>query len=95
MGGRLLGSSHSGAMTGHCAAGAVKRLFGCAAFSFEAGVHGLPCQSTRRRGAGPSMPSHHTPPSSVMATLVKIEFRLTASMAFGLVLRLVPGATPK
>ena len=28
-------------------AGVVKRLFGCAAFSVEAGVHGRPCQSMR------------------------------------------------
>ena len=76
-------------------AGVVKRELGCAAFVPEPGVHGWPCQSVRRSGTGPSMPSHHTPPSSVMATLVKIELLLTASMALGFVLRLVPGATPK
>src|SRR5580658_10003884 len=41
------------------------------------------------------MPSHHTPPSGVSATLVKIEFRASVSMAFGLVLWDVPAATPK
>ena len=41
------------------------------------------------------MPSHQTPPSGVSATLVKIEFRASVAMAFGLVLADVPGATPK
>src|SRR5579859_6878304 len=88
-------SSQWGDRTGFCVAGVVKRELGWAALVPEAGVHGLPCQSTRRCGTGPSRPSHHTPRSSVMATLVKIEFWLTAAIAFGLVLRLVPGATPK
>ena len=41
------------------------------------------------------MPSHHTPPSGVSATLVKIVFRATVAIAFGLVFSDVPGATPK
>ena len=41
------------------------------------------------------MPSHHTPPSGVSATLVKIEFVASVAMAFGLVFSEVPGATPK
>src|SRR6516225_6684589 len=41
------------------------------------------------------MPSHHTPPSGVSATLVKMVFFASDFMALGLVLMLVPGATPK
>src|ERR1700687_1834074 len=41
------------------------------------------------------MPSHHTPPSGVRATLVKMEFLASVAIAFGLVLCDVPGATPK
>src|SRR5512140_1044450 len=41
------------------------------------------------------MPSHHTSPSGVMAQLVKIEFFVAVSMAFGFDFMLVPGATPK
>ena len=41
------------------------------------------------------MPSHHGQPSSVTATLVKIEFFCTVAIAFGFVLLDVPGATPK
>ena len=41
------------------------------------------------------MPSHHTPPSGVSATLVKIVFLASAAIAFGLVFIDVPGATPK
>src|SRR6266851_2951171 len=89
------GSSQCGEITGFWVAGVVNRELGWAALVPEAGVQGLPCQSVRCWGTGPSMPSHHTPPSSVIATLVKIEFLPSASMALGLVLRLVPGATPK
>src|SRR5947208_4804867 len=39
------GSCQFGEMDGHCSAGVVKRLFGCAAFSVEVGVDGRPCQS--------------------------------------------------
>ena len=38
---------------------------------------------------------HHTPPSSVMATLLKIVSLNMVAMATGLLARLVPGATPK
>ena len=41
------------------------------------------------------MPSHHTPPSAVTATFVKIVFVAIIAMAFGLVVADVPGATPK
>src|ERR687886_2997611 len=79
------GSSQWGEMTGFWPAGVVKRELGCAALVPEPGVQGRPCQSVRRSGTGPSMPSHHTVPSSFRATLVKIEFLETASIALGLV----------
>src|SRR5580692_1661864 len=41
------------------------------------------------------MPSHQTPPSGVSATLVKMVLLASVAMALGLVLALVPGATPK
>src|SRR5919106_4935364 len=87
------GSSHSGAIEGHCAAGVVKRAFGCAAGSSESGVHSLPCQSIAWAGGPSVMPSHQTSPSSVIAQLVKIEFPLIVAIAFGFVFSLVPGAT--
>ena len=40
-------------------------------------------------------PSHHTSPSSVNATLVKMQLAYRVSMAFWLVPCPVPGATPK
>jgi hypothetical protein len=71
--GTPVGFSQSGSMDGHLAAGAVKRELGCAAFgrSFQS----LPCQSMSCAGGSPSMPSHHTSPSSVSATLVKMVLR--------------------
>ena len=61
--------------TGTGCAGAVKREFGCAAFSRRAlASTALPRQSVRRSGTSPSLPSHHGLPSSVTATLVKIVF---------------------
>src|SRR5579864_951746 len=89
------GSSQWDDNAGLLVAGVVKRELGWAALVPVAGVQGLPCQSVTCAGGGPSMPSHHTLPSSVMATFVKIESWLTAVMALGLVLPLVPGATPK
>src|SRR5260370_37780109 len=89
------GSSQCGDSAGLFVAGVVKREFGWAALVPEAGVQGRPCQSVSWSGAAPLKPSHHTSPSSVRATLVKMLSRETASIAFGLVLRLVPGATPK
>src|SRR6266852_3481025 len=97
--GTPLGFSQSGSIVGHCEAGAVKRAFGCAAFapvSFAiCGVHFLPRQSRHSAGGSSVMPSHHTPPSGVRATFVKMVFRANVAIAFGLVFALVPGATPK
>src|SRR5581483_7158763 len=89
------GSSHSGAMTGHCLAGVVKREFGCAALRPAEGVHGRRSQSISSAGFSSVMPSHQTSPSTVMAQLVKMEFRVAVSMALGFDFMLVPGATPK
>src|SRR5579885_1846986 len=93
------GSSHAGSMVGLWDAGAVKREFGCAALAPVSlaicGVQRLPCQSRHSAGGSSVIPSHHTPPSGVRATLVKMLFRLSAAMAFGLVFIDVPGATPK
>src|ERR671918_171152 len=93
--GTPLGSSHSSAIEGHCAAGVVKRAFGCAAGSWRSGVQSSPFQSIAWPGASPVMPSHQMSPSSVSAQLVKIVFRSIVAIAFGLVLWLVLGATPK
>src|SRR6266487_4625178 len=97
--GTPFGFSQSGSIVGHCEAGAVKRALGCAAFApvclAIAGVHLLPCQSRHSAGGSSVMPSHHTPPSGVSATLVKIELVASVAIAFGLVLTEVPGATPK
>src|SRR5215467_1730024 len=97
--GTPFGSSQAGSIVGHCDAGAVKRALGCAAFApvFAAisGVHRLPCQSWHSEGGSSVMPSHHTPPSGVSATLVKMVLRASVAMALGLVFRDVPGATPK
>src|SRR6185312_16951569 len=93
------GSSHEGSIVGHCDAGAVKRALGWAALRpvslAISGVQRLPCQSWHSFGGSSVMPSHHTPPSGVNATLVKIEFLARVVMAFGFVLTDVPGATPK
>src|SRR5213593_4419468 len=93
--GTPLGFSQSGSMVGHWRAGAVNRPFGCAAGVPLFGVHLLPRQSISSAGGSAVMPSHHTPPSGVSATLVKIVFFASAAMALGLVLTDVPGATPK
>src|SRR5215207_11428349 len=92
--GTPLGSSQSGSIDGHCAAGAVKRAFGWAAGSGDAGVQSRPLQSIRWAGGSP-MPSHHTSPSSVSATLVKMQLAASVAIAFGFDLPEVPGATPK
>ena len=73
----------------------VKRAFGCAAGSWRSGVQSLPFQSIACAGGSPVIPSHQMSPSSVSAQLVKIELRSIVSIAFGLVLWLVFGATPK
>src|SRR5580765_3807717 len=89
------GSSHSGAIDGHCAAGTVKRAFGCAAGRPAAGVHGSPSQSVSAAGGSGVMPSHHTPPCGVSAVFVKTVLPHSMAIAFGLVAKPVPGATPK
>src|SRR5579862_7026884 len=85
------GASQAGSMVGHCEAGEVKRALGCAALAPVSlaicGVHFLPCQSRHSAGGSSVMPSHQTPPSGVSATFVKIVFRQSVSIAFGLVLR--------
>src|SRR5277367_2584426 len=97
--GTPLGSSQAGSIVGHWPAGAVKRPFGCAAVApvslAMAGVHFLPRQSISCAGGPSVIPSHQTPPSGVSATFVKIVFFAKVAMALGLVLALVPGATPK
>src|SRR5271170_5934186 len=97
--GTPFGSSHAGSMVGHCDAGSVKREFGCAALapvSFAiCGVHRSPRQSRHSAGGSSVMPSHHTPPSGVSATLVKMVLLAKVAIALGLVFALVPGATPK
>src|SRR5687768_4797056 len=92
------GDSQSASMIGHWTIGAVKRAFGWAAgrpVSFAiAGVQRWPCQSRHSAGGASVMPSHHTPPSGVSATLVKMVFEAIIAIAFGLVCPDVPGATP-
>src|SRR2546428_4583409 len=89
------GIVHSGSSEGHCVAATVKRALGCAALRPQSGVHDRPCQSMRCGGGSRVMPSHHTSPSSVSATLVKITLALRVSMALGFDSYDVPGATPK
>src|SRR4029077_18315028 len=93
------GSSHAGSIVGHCEAGAVNREFGCAAFAPVSlaicGVQRFPCQSRHSSGGSSVMPSHHTPPSGVRATFVKMVLRDSVAIALGLVFHEVPGATPK
>ena len=66
-----------------------------AGFLRLAGVHGLPCQSVSLGGGSSVISSHQTSPSGVSATLVKMEFFSSESMAFGFDFMDVPGATPK
>src|SRR4051812_41999109 len=89
------GASNFGETHGHWLAGAVKRLLGCAAGSFSSGLQARPFQSVRPAGGVGSRPSHQGQPSAVIATLVKIELFIRLASALGLVLALVPGATPK
>src|SRR5580692_1243363 len=89
------GSSHSGAQAGFCSADTVKRAFGWEAGVPLSGVQAWPRQSVSDAGATSVIPSHHTSPSSVRAVLVKMQLLLSVFMALGLVLSLVPGATPK
>src|SRR5277367_5346029 len=64
------GSSANLERAGLLVLGAVKRAFGCAAFSFDPFFHGRPCQSVSSSGTSPSLPSHQTSPSLVSATFV-------------------------
>jgi hypothetical protein len=89
------GSSIEGERAGLLRAGAVNRLLGWAIFSVEPRFQGAPFQSKHSAGASLSIPSHQMSPEAVRPTLVKKELRPTVAMAFGLVFRLVPGATPK
>src|SRR5919202_1433951 len=66
------GSSYSGARIGHWLIGVQNRLLGWLDGASDAGVQSLPRQSIRWAGGSP-IPSHQTSPSSVSATLVKIE----------------------
>src|SRR5690606_16734662 len=92
--GTPLGSSYSGARMGHWVIGVQNRELGCDDGSPDAGVQSRPRQSVRWAGGSP-IPSHQTSPSSVRATLVKIELpRASVRMAFGFVVQSVPGATP-
>src|SRR5580698_7124972 len=93
--GTPIGSSHSGAITGHWLAGAVKRALGCAAGWPQAGDQASPRQSVRPSGGASVRPSHQTSPSAVRATLVKMVFFESAAIALALVFSPVPGATPK
>src|SRR5690242_18916606 len=93
--GTPLGSFTSGASIGLPAMGAAKRLLGCATFSFDCGVQRFPRQSRHSAGGSPSLPSHHTSPSGVRPTFVKMVSRDMAAMALGLDLEFVPGTTPK
>src|SRR6187549_1167855 len=78
------GSSHLGSIDGHCAAETVKRAFGWAAGRPADGDHSFPVQSVSFAGGSLDMPSHHTSPSGVSATLVKMVFFLMVSMQLGL-----------
>src|SRR5581483_12418302 len=93
--GTPFGSSHSGAITGHCFAGVVNRALGCAALRDDLGVHGRRSQSINSAGFFSVMDSHQTSPSGVIAQLVKMEFFVAVSIALGFDFMLVPGATPK
>jgi len=87
-----LGSSQASSRAGLLVAATVKRALGWAALAPVSlaicGVQSRPCQSIRCSGTMPvsfSMPSHHTSPSSVSATFVKITFLSRLAMQLGLV----------
>src|SRR5262245_39254346 len=89
------GFSQSGEITGHWRAGTVKRALGCAARRPLSGVQRRLSQSVNSPGACSVSSSHHASPSGVIAQLVKIALAASEPIALGLLLRLVPGATPK
>src|SRR5437016_14676988 len=72
--GTPFGSSHSGAITGHCDAGTQNRELGCAAGVSDSDVQSLRRQSVQCSGTSEVMPSHHTSPSSVSAVFVNTVF---------------------
>ena len=76
---------------------AVNRLLGWAPFSVAvSGSQGRPFQSMAFLGGFLSSPSHQTVLSSrLWTTLVKMVFWRVVARALGLLLALVPGATPK
>src|SRR6187549_2615968 len=83
--GTPLGSSYSAAIIGHCLAGVQKRLLGWLETSPDSGVQSRPFQSVRCAGLSGVMSSHQMSPSSVSATLVKIELPFsTVRIALGL-----------
>lgn len=89
---------HEASKIGHCFAGEQNLELGCAAGVLW--VEGLqlasPVQLVTVVGAfGSGSPSHHTPPSLVLATLVNTVSLNIVAIATGFVLSLVPGATPK
>src|SRR2546426_11762927 len=84
------GLSHSGEITGHWRAGAVKRALGCAALRPLSGVQRRRSQSMASAGALSVMSSHHTSPSVGVAQLVKMEFAAPVRLALGLLFKLVP-----
>src|SRR6267142_5904301 len=79
--GTPLGSSHSGAITGHWLAGVVNREFGCAALRPDSGVQGRRSQSISCAGFSSVIPSHQISPSKVIAQLVKMELLATVAIA--------------
>src|SRR5688572_18039882 len=89
------GFSQPGSIEGHCEAGAVNRALGCAAGRPQPGVQSWPVQSIRCSGGSGVMPSHHTSPSSVKATFVKMQLACSVNIALGFDCIEVPGATPK
>ena len=66
-----------------------------AALLHAPGVQSVRSHDNSRSGLSSVRPSHHTSLLRVNATLVKMVFLATVAIAFGFVLALVPGATPK
>src|SRR5678816_3308221 len=89
------GFSQSLSIEGHWEAGAVNRELGCATGAPLAGSCIFPRQLMTPSGGCSVNPSHHTSPSGVTPTFVKMLLALMAAIAFGFVFSLVPGATPK
>src|SRR5260221_14580334 len=85
---------HSGEFRGVSDPAPLSRASGCAAPPFE-GSHFSPRHVINPAGGSPPIPSHHGSFSAVTPVLVKIVLRVSASITFGLVFLLVPGATPK